>query len=92
MGGDPKLTTALMECKKYKDDIITSIIDSLSSHNFEAETTNESKTEIYVKTDNLSKANDIIKDEVDSVPDDVKNILIDTYRTKEGIYIRLKFK
>ena len=92
MGGDPKLTTALLECKKYKDDIITSIIDSLSSHSFEAEITNNSKTAIYVKTDNLSKVNDIINDEVDSVPDDIKSMLIDTYRTKEGIYIRLKFK
>ncbi len=92
MGGDPKLTTVLMECKKYKDDIITSIIDSLSSHDFEAEINNNSKTEIYVKTDNLSKVNDIINDEVDSVPDNVKSMLIDTYRTKEGIYIRLKFK
>lgn len=92
MGGDPKLMTVLMECKKYKDNIITSIIDSLSSHDLKAEINNNSKTEIYVKTDNLSKVNDIINDEVDSVPDNVKSMLIDTYRTKEGIYIRLKFK
>lgn len=80
-----------MECKKYKDDIISSIMEVLTSHDYETEF-NDSKTEIRVETDNLDEVNQIINDELTSVPTNVKQILIDTYKTKSAVYVRLKFK
>lgn len=91
MGANVQIISTLIECKKYKDNIISSIIEILSNHNYETEL-NDNETEIHIKTNDLSSVNTIISDELESVPDNVKKVLIDTYRTKEGVYIRLKFK
>lgn len=95
MASDVQIISTLLECKKYKDDIISSIMEILSNHDYETEF-NDNKTEIRVETDDIENTfndvNNIINDELVSVPSNVKQILLDTYKTKNGVYIRLKFK
>lgn len=84
------LLFTLNECKTYKDDIIPRIISLLESNGYNAHA-DKNHNEILVDADNLSKINNLIQKELD-IPEDIKDIIIDTHRTKDGIYIRLKFK
>lgn len=87
---DERISTTLSECRKYKDTIMSDIKSLLSENNFDIQT-NENDSELHVLSKNLSQINEIIKNNL-NVPDCIKNIMIDTYQTQEGIYIRLKFK
>ena len=87
---DERISTTLSECRKYKDTIMSDIKSLLSENNFDIQT-NENDSELHVLSKNLSQINEIIKNNL-NVPDCIKNIMIDTYQTQEGIHIRLKFK
>jgi ATP phosphoribosyltransferase len=87
---DGKIISALVECKKYKDNIMDMIISLLTDNGYEIRQS-ENNGELLVKTNNLSQINNIIANELD-VPDNVKDVLIDTYQTCRGIYIRIKFR
>lgn len=82
--------STLNECKEYKNTIMSDIKSVLESHNYKIKET-ENLNEIMVLDDNLSNINTIIRDEI-NVSKNICKMLIDTYQTKEGIYIRLKFK
>lgn len=85
-----QIISTLVECRQYKDSIMTKIINLLAKHKIES-TPNDTNSEIYVNSKNLSEINSIINDELD-IPSNVIDVLIDVYQTKKGIYIRLKFK
>lgn len=85
-----KFNSTLNECKEYKNSIMSNIKDVLYKHEYKIKET-EKLNEILVFDNNLSNINTIIREEV-NVSKSIYNMLIDTYQTKEGIYIRLKFK
>ena len=82
------IISTLVECKNYKDKIIPKITSSLEDKGFNV--SSSSNNEIFIETDDLTKINSIISDM--DIPSEVKNVIIDTYKTKEGVYVRLKFK
>lgn len=82
------IISSLVECKTYKDKIIPKIISALNENGYQVET--KTNNELFIDTDKLTEINSIIR-EID-IPSSVKDIIIDSYKTAQGVYIRLKFK
>ena len=82
------IISSLKECKTYKNEIIPMIISALNDHGYDVE--RQSNDELFIDTNNLTEINSIIR-EID-IPTSVKGIIIDAYKTTQGVYIRLKFK